>query len=208
MKNPLKLIVFIGIALVLGYILKDVIFNDKPYITAVQKERKEKNRNFKMGSTSPLADSQKVHFDSLSYFAPDKSYALTADLEAFEDPETVQMPLTDGKTEGYLKYGKATFELGDKVHSLVVFLKQNPEPNKPPQLFVPFTDQSNGFETYGGGRYLDVPMPAQNAGTLVLDFNKAYNPFCAYNAAYSCPVPPKENRLPVKMLAGEKTYAK
>ena len=208
MKNPVKLIIFVGIALVLGYMLKDVVFNDKPYIAAIQKERKEKNRNFKMGSTSPLADSQKVHFDSLVYFLPDKDYVLTADLELFENPETVQMPLTDGKTESYLKYGKATFELEDKEHSLVVFLKETPAEGQQQQLFVPFTDQSNGFETYGGGRYLDVPMPAPNARYITLDFNKTYNPFCAYNAAYACPVPPKENRLEVKILVGEKTYAK
>ena len=73
-------------------------------------------------------------------------------------------------------------------------------------LFIPFTDRTNGHETYGGGRYLDAPLPEANAPEITLDFNRAYNPYCAYNNAYSCPVPPAENRLQVAIPAGEKSF--
>ena len=71
-------------------------------------------------------------------------------------------------------------------------------------IFLPFTDDSNGFETYGGGRYLDIDKPEDGVRKIVLDFNIAYNPYCAYSDAYSCPIPPRENNLSVKILAGAK----
>ena len=75
-------------------------------------------------------------------------------------------------------------------------------------LFLPFKDLSNGKSSYGGGRFIDLEMPLSNSKTIIIDFNKAYNPYCAYNHKFSCPIPPKENNLNIDILAGVKAYGK
>lgn len=197
-------IILLGIGVVAIYFLSDLIFNNSQYISVIHQQRKNKNLEFR-GKDSPLEEPLRRTFDSLSYFPANPDYKFLADLEVFEKPETIQMQMTGGDSEAYLKYGKATFEIKDKAYSLVLFQKLNQEQ---PQLFVPFTDKTNGFETYGGGRFLDLPMPGTNSSAIEVDFNKAYNPFCAYNHEYSCPVPPAENRLPIPIPAGEKTFRK
>jgi uncharacterized protein (DUF1684 family) len=116
------------------------------------------------------------------------------------------MQMSGGEPDLYYKVGKATFEIDAKPYNLILFKKVKEE--GAPKLFVPFTDKTNGFETYGGGRFLDLPIPGLDSKAIELDFNKAYNPFCAYNHEYSCPVPPAENRLPIKIPVGEKTFKK
>ncbi|WP_460549069.1 DUF1684 domain-containing protein [Hymenobacter daeguensis] len=104
----------------------------------------------------------------------------------------------------YRKYGELRFVLNGKPLTLSIYQNQEllKRPGLEDYLFVPFTDLTNGHETYGGGRYLDLRIPPAGARTMVLDFNKAYNPSCAYNHGYSCPVPPAENRLAVAIPVG------
>ncbi|MFC6997303.1 DUF1684 domain-containing protein [Rufibacter roseus] len=198
----IKYIIILGVLLIFGYLVKDLFFNDESYVQAVQRFRENKDLNFHSVTNSPLPDSIRRTFRGLNYYTPSRDYEITADFKAEERPEPVAMPMTTGTQEPYYVKGKATFELEGQEHTLTLYQKAGTTSDS---LFIPFTDQTNGFETYGGGRYLDA-IP--NGSNIVLDFNRAYNPFCAYNPDFACPMPPAENRLKVKIPAGEKNYAK
>ncbi|TGE23415.1 DUF1684 domain-containing protein [Hymenobacter metallicola] len=200
--NP-KLLIGLGLLVVFAYFFQDLVVGHDQFATGIQKARTEKNNSFRRAKDSPLNAEQRDHFDSLRYYAPDKGFRVTAKLERFANPDTMAMALTDGKADKYLRWGKASFMLNQRPQQLVLFLKVNDDK---PELFVPFTDKTNGFDTYGGGRYLDVALPAEQDKEIVLDFNAAYNPFCAYNNEYACPVPPADNRLAVPVPAGEKSF--
>jgi uncharacterized protein (DUF1684 family) len=202
--NP-KLLIGLGLLVVFGYFVQDLVLGNDQFAAGINKIRKEKNDAFRQAKNSPLTAEQRDQFDSLRYFLPDKSYVVDARLERYTKGETVEIPLTDGKTESYLRWGQTTFELGGARHKLTVLLKLDDPSGK---LFIPFTDKTNGFTSYGGGRYLDVALPAEGeqADEITLDFNQAYNPYCAYGAGFACPVPPAENRLPVEVRAGEQSF--
>lgn len=200
--NP-KLFIGLGLLVVLAYFLSDLVFNDDQYALHLRKARKEKSDSFRRVQGSPLSAEQREVFDSLAYFAPDKAYQVTADLEVLPGRDTVAIPLTDGKTEKYLRWGRASFTLNKQNVQLSLYKKANSQDST---LFIPFTDRTNGFVTYGGGRYLDVATPAPGETEIVLDFNEAYNPFCAYNNSYACPVPPADNRLAIEIRAGEQAF--
>jgi uncharacterized protein (DUF1684 family) len=197
-----RYIVLIGVLLIVGYLFKDLFFNDESYNQAVLKFRESKDLTFRSLTRSPLPDSLRRAFDKLTYYAPTRDYEITADFTSEEHAEPVALPMTTGTKEPYFIKGKASFELEGQTHTLTLFQKAGSTSDS---LFIPFTDQTNGFETYGGGRYLDAIAVGSN---IVLDFNKAYNPFCAYNPEFACPMPPAENRLKVKIPAGEKNFAK
>ncbi|MBG8552536.1 DUF1684 domain-containing protein [Hymenobacter guriensis] len=203
MRITPKFFIGLGLLVVIGYFLADLVFNDNQYALRLRKDRQEKNDAFRRVDGSPLSQEQRDTFDSLRYFAPNKTYQLEAQLETFPRRDTVQMALTDGKADAYLRWGRAKFILDKQEYQLTLFLKADGQDST---LFVPFTDKTNGFTTYGGGRYLDAALPAADATELVLDFNEAYNPYCAYNDSYACPVPPTDNRLPVAIEAGEKEF--
>jgi uncharacterized protein (DUF1684 family) len=114
-------------------------------------------------------------------------------------PQPLAMSL--GAPESYQRWGTAEFELNGQPQKLTLLQKAGDK-----QLFVPFTDPTNGQQTYGAGRYLDVPLPPAEATELELDFNQAYSPYCAYNHDFSCPKPPAENRLTVPVVAGEQVF--
>ena len=118
-------------------------------------------------------------------------------------PDTLLIQMSANRAEKFLHWGQAQFKIGNQPQQLGIYLKAD---GRDSTLFIPFTDRTNGHETYGGGRYLDAPLPEANAPEITLDFNRAYNPYCAYNNAYSCPVPPAENRLQVAIPAGEKSF--
>jgi len=205
MSRPIRLVFIIGVLLILFYFLKESVFSDTSYITTIKKERQDKNLSFRSSEGSPLEESDRPTFDSLNYYAPDVIYRVEADYRVFTRPDTMAMPLTTGETEPYLKYAQATFNLDGQQNSLMLYLRVNTPDSS---LFVPFNDKTNGTETYDGGRFLDIAKPDVNASTITIDFNKAYNPFCVYNYNYSCPVPPRVNRLNIPVRAGEKAYTK
>ncbi|MBC6697617.1 DUF1684 domain-containing protein [Hymenobacter puniceus] len=200
--NP-KLLIGLGVLLVIGYFLQDLVFNDDQYAARLRKTRTEKDNNFRLVKGSPLSEEQRNTFDSLNYYAPDPTYRFEAQLETLPQRDTVEMPLTNGKTDKYLRWGRASFILNKQEYKLTLFLKAD---GKDSTLFVPFTDRTNGRGSYGGGRYLDATRPGPGDTEIVLDFNAAYNPFCAYNDGFACPVPPQDNRLAVEIPAGEKAY--
>lgn len=204
MSKPLRLIILVGLVIIIGYFLKEAVFSDDAYLATIRKERKEKNQTFK-SSSSPLSEAERATFDSLSYYAINRKFQVDADYEVFPKPDTLKIPMTTGNSEPYLRFAKATFNLEGQRVSLTLYLKVDAADST---FFVPFTDKTNGPETYEGGRFMDIPKPAPDEKIITIDFNKAYNPFCVFNYDYSCPIPPVENRLPIPVQAGEKSYAK
>jgi len=173
------------------------------FAAEIEKKRKEREEFMRTGEGSPfLTDS--IPFNGLNYFPPDLAFKVTARLEPVSKKEVRIIPTSDGLTKTYLPYAFAVFELGGSTHRLLILEVMDPGPFRG-TLFLAFADATSAGETYGAGRYLDVKKVA-GATLLVLDFNLAYNPYCAYNSAFSCPLPPKENLLAVAIAAGEKTY--
>lgn len=178
---------------------------DTSYKAQVKRHRFEKDKHFKYADKSPLTDKQQMGFRSLDYFPVHKAYRLTANVERIANPDTVSMAYTNGEKKQYSKFAKLNFELQDKEHT--IFAYRNLETNKKEanQVFIPFYDRTNEHSTYGGGRYLDIESFGEG-DTTILDFNKAYNPYCAYNEEFACPIPPDENRLDAIVKAGEKQF--
>ncbi|MCP2043427.1 DUF1684 domain-containing protein [Pontibacter sp. HSC-36F09] len=204
MQRPFKIIIMAGIALVLFYFVRESFLSDDNYLIPLKKEREEKDLSFRGRTNSPFEEADRRMFTNLMYYEPNLDYRVNVKLEDISPKDTVHMPMTNGSTEAYMRYAIANFELNGEPQRLTLYKKVKEEEDK---LFVPFTDKTNGFDTYGGGRYMDVPIK-EGAKTATLDFNRAYSPFCAYNPEYVCPVPPKENRLTVAVEAGEKNYDK
>lgn len=145
-----------------------------------------------------------------SFFSIDPSYRINAWFEKIMDSIGFTMKTSGTITKQYYKYGKVSFSLRDTI--LHLFLYQSKDLMQTEKyrdyLFIPFTDITTGDESYGSGRYLDFTLDSIKNNTLTLDFNKAYNPYCAYATGFRCPIPPKENHLPVAIIAGEKTFGK
>lgn len=202
MQRPVKLILFAGIALVLFYFVKETFLSEENYTKPLLKEREDKDLSFRSRANSPFVEEDRRNFKNLVYYEPNINYKVTAKLEDLPRQDTLLMPLTNGSYEPYLRYALANFEIEGQPQRLTLYKKLSEDKE---ELFVPFTDKTNGFETYGGGRYIDAPYQ-DGSKTIVLDFNRAYSPFCAYNPEYVCPVPPKDNYLQIPIPAGEKTY--
>lgn len=171
------------------------------YREYVMEKRKEKEDYLKTSASSPF-DKNKSVYQDLKYYPIDAKYKVKAQVEKFEELEYVSIGESNGSSKRYLKYAKLKFEIDDQPLELIVL-----KPTGFGQLnvlFTAFADDTSGKETYGAGRYLDLDF--KNASTITLDFNLAYNPYCAYNEEFSCPLPPSENLLPVKIEAGEKIY--
>ena len=150
---------------------------------------------------SPLLEADHAIFEGLTYFPYDSTLAFRLHLQPVLVRDTIRMTTSTGEARPFIPYGTFRFDAGGRGHTLTVF-KPVGEDATPGHLFLPFTDQSSGRTTYGGGRYLDLTEDA--TGIFTLDFNLAYHPYCVYNPLYSCPVPPAENRLGVAIRAGER----
>ncbi|WP_350287315.1 DUF1684 domain-containing protein [uncultured Croceitalea sp.] len=177
-------------------------------VVDIIQHREKLNEEFKNPETSPLPDRYRKSFDGLDFFAPDTNYRITAKFERTPDAVPFLMSTTTSEKTTEVVYGVAHFELNGKQHRLEIY--QSPELIKQEKyrnyLFLPFLDDTNGEETYGGGRYIDLTIP--QGETIVIDFNKAYNPYCVYNRKYSCPLVPRQNYLQTKVMAGVKDFAK
>ena len=144
------------------------------------------------------------------FFPVNKKYRVLAAFEKMDDPKGFIMKTSGTKTPQYFKYGILTFTLDNKVLQLTVYQSQQlkKDDQYKDYLFVPFTDLTSGDKSYGGGKYLDFVINDIKNNTLIIDFNKAYNPYCAYAKGYNCPIPPAENDLPVAIRAGEMDFGK
>jgi hypothetical protein len=144
------------------------------------------------------------------FFPVDKKYRVVARFKKIDDSKGFVMKTSGTKTSKYFKYGLLSFTIGNKTLHLTVYQSESlmKDTTYMNYLFVPFTDLTSGDKSYGGGKYLDFVMNDIKNNTLLLDFNKAYNPYCAYTTGYNCPIPPRENNLPVAINAGEMNFAK
>jgi uncharacterized protein (DUF1684 family) len=138
----------------------------------------------------------------LKYFPPDPGYVVPASFTAARTRTPVQMPTSTGQIRDMELVGTLEFTLKERALSMGAFVEAGTPPDR---LFVPFTDLTTGTETYAAGRYLEIPRTA--TGIYVVDFNRAFQPYCAYNESYDCPFPPPSNRLPIPVRAGEKLGA-
>ena len=180
------------------------------YTSQIKSFQEEMNSSFKNVEESPLEESERKKFKTLPFFKIDESYKVEADFVRTTDGKPFEMQTTTDRKPIYQKFGEVSFELHGKRHTLNVYQSQDLTQKEEYKnyLFLPFTDLSNGQESYEGGRYIDLQIPKREAADgqeldkITIDFNKAYNPYCAYNHNYSCPIPPKENHLDVKVLAG------
>ena len=170
------------------------------YIARIATVRAEKDVFFKYNSESPFANNSES-FKGLNYFQPDPDYKVNARLTLSDKKEVITLGTNDSLTKAYKNFGIAEFELGGKTNHLLILEMYEPLDGK---LFLAFADHTSAEDTYGAGRYLDVEYSGDNF--LILDFNLAYNPYCAYAEGYSCPFPPPDNLLETPIKAGEKIY--
>ena len=205
-KNPILWIMLavVGIGLVWLYLLPgkttEIAVDPTTYQTQLAAERSKKDEFMRTNVDSPIPN--KATFKGLTYFAPDLSFRVRASLEPFPEDkrEKLVIKMTDGSEEVYEKYGHANFTLAGKSCRLLLLTYQK-------SLTVLFQDLTAGKESYGGGRYLDIDPKAVDNNAVTLDFNAAYNPYCAYNPTYACPLPPPENKLDMAVKAGERYVA-
>lgn len=171
------------------------------YIERLETERKDKN-GFMLSSTSPFTDEDKKTFSGLNFYPIDEAFRVTAKLTKMEKKQPIFIESTTGEQLKYIPFGYADFEL--KGNEYRVILYQDWEEKDPNKLSLMFADDTSARDTYGGGRYVDVQY--RNTNAVTIDFNNAYNPYCHFNAEYSCPIPPRENMLDIAIEVGEKLY--
>ena len=181
---------------------------DKRPLKGETEFQKEQNAIFKDATTSPLKDKDRKDFEGLDFFKFDSTFVVKAMLTRTPDSEWFNMKTTTDRVSKERVYGVLTFELNAIEHQLNIYQGKDllTEEGFDDYLFLPFLDETNGLESYGGGRYIDARIPEGN--TMVIDFNESYNPLCAYNDKYSCPIVPRENYLKTKIEAGIKRFAK
>lgn len=200
-------ILILGILLVVGlaimYTLTGVT-DEEVYVENIQKERERQFRFLRFNIDSPLEEDQKSELTSLSFYPIDMSYRVRAKMVPVEDRRMLEIPMTDGTVEKYLKHSYAEFQLDGQP--LRLLLLQAAKESDKRNFFLAFADATSGAETYGGGRYINLRQDGKNS--ITIDFNMAYNPYCAYNPNYACPLPPRENILEIPIRVGEKDYKK
>ncbi len=159
--------------------------------------RAEKDQFYGSHNQSPLTPAQKQHFKGLEYFPENETLRLEVDVEILSVSESIAIQTTSGQPQTYQRFGKFTFDVDGQSAELTIYKNKN-------GYFLPFVDNLAGKETYPAGRYLE-PEKLSN-GKFLVDFNLAYNPYCAYNEQWSCPITPAENRIKVVVRAGEKIF--
>ena len=177
--------------------------DESAYVNGVTAARAEKDQLFHDSSESPLPADKRSRLLPLRYFPIDPDYAVPAVLKPTDERPVFEMPTSTGTLRKMQLVGTLEFTLQGETGRLGAFVPEGTD--RVTNLFVPFADMTTGAETYTAGRYLDIDATA--TGFYTIDFNRAYNPYCAYNAAYECPFPPASNRLRILIRAGEKAPA-
>ena len=170
---------------------------DECAMSELQKFREAKDDFFATHPQSPIAAVQQKDFQGLTYFPERKDLQFEVEVDEFEEKVEIQMQTSTGDVQTYVRYGRFKFTVDDQEAELTIFASED-------HYFLPFVDSQAGGETYGAGRYLDPEKLPD--GRILVDFNLAYNPYCAYNDRWSCPIPPSENRLSVPIQAGERNF--
>lgn len=177
----------------------------------IQAFREGREKEFRNPQMSPLPPAEVAKFRGLNYFPVDANYRVTATFTKTPDEKSFMMPTSTGRARKYVKIGTLSFKLNNRNYVLNAYQSEqilaNPKfDESKSSLFIPFRDLTSGKESYGVGRYLYLAMPKDRE--MIVDFNLAFNPSCAYgNTEFSCPIPPKDNFLQVDIKAGEKNYS-
>ena len=197
--------IVVGIAVIFIGILIAQFLQDPhaQYLSNLAREREERVAFFRESTQSPLTDSVKATFKGLNYFEPNPAFSLIGNFIPTKGYELIELSRFGGEPEVYIRSGQIEFELEGKKHLLTAYRRR--EGSSAKDLFVPFKDLTSGKTTYGGGRYLDLRLVVDE---VHIDFNRAYNPFCVFNPAYVCPIPPEENHLSIEIPVGEKAFKK
>lgn len=178
------------------------------YQKKLKKHRKKIEREFKSPRHSPIKDIKaRMAFPGNDYYPIDESYKVTARIERTPNAAPFEMNTSSGKTKTFVKWAVLHFELKGQKCELSIYqnLKLMEQPQYKKYLFLPFKDHTNGEETYGGGRYIEVNQP-DSPTEMEIDFNKCFNPYCAYSDGWNCPIVPIENYLEMKVEAGVKGW--
>lgn len=181
---------------------------DSTYIQKIKAYQKELNDQYKDKSHSPLTKKDRRKFKKHAFYKINKNYLVKAKFKRTPLEKEFKMKTTTDRLPVYRKYAIVYFKLNDEEYQLSVYQSSsslNSEKYKH-HLFLLFNDKTNGHGSYYGGRYIDLLIP--EGDTIDIDFNKSYNPYCHYNNKYSCPIPPSENYLDIKVEAGIKSYSK
>jgi uncharacterized protein (DUF1684 family) len=180
-------------------------FSQLSYDEEIDKHRAEINLEFRSDSTSILTEEDRADFSGLEFFAPDYAYNVEVRFKKLKKGEVIGFSTSTDRIAKYRPYGILKFKIEGVKCKLTVYAPARIIPGYPGYLFLPFKDFTNGQETYGGGRYLDL-KESDIAKKFRLDFNLCYNPYCAYSEGFSCPVPPDENHLAAEIKAGVKSF--
>ncbi|MDN3669961.1 DUF1684 domain-containing protein [Echinicola jeungdonensis] len=172
------------------------------YEQKVLDEREKQFKFLKYNETSPLTNEQKQNLEGLDFFPVKQKFSVRARMIPLENQKILELAMTDGSTESYIRHSYVEFELEGLTRRLLL-LQATDEPDKK-KFFLAFADETSGKSTYGGGRYINLRQDGPSS--ITIDFNLAYNPYCAYNPDFACPIPPKENILGIAITAGEKNY--
>ncbi len=175
----------------------------------VKEHRKEYKSDFLKEERSPFYN-KKGDLKYIRFYRPKKKYQVSGTFTLTPDAKPFEMATYSGMVKPYRKYGVISFELNGQKQELAVYqsMRMLNVPGYKDYLFLPFKDLTNDRSTYGGGRYINLKTGDIKDGKITLDFNKNYNPYCAFSGGYNCPIPPKENHLNIAIKAGEKKFAK
>ena len=194
-------------ALILGFGLILASCNDGDATSCpgdLSSHRVSIDTDYANGDDSPLSDDQKADFTGLDYFTGDNDFCVEATFTVSAENEVFEMPTFNEASLPFKEYGTFRFSVGGSDYSLTAYQRMDLPEDRRQWVLVPFKDATNGRGTYGGGRYLEIDLPIDSSTTI--DFNRASNPWCAYDPGYVCPVPPAKNWLNLRIEAGEKAF--
>ncbi len=196
------------ISILFVFFIGNIIAQDSIAIKKILSFQEELNKDFASEETSPLIPKDLERFKTLDFFEIDTSFCIRAKFVRTPYETPFVMKTTTGREPLYVKYGEAHFIFRQKSYVLQIYQNQGlkTQPEFEDYLFLPFTDLTNGELSYAGGRFIDLKIP--EGDYIVIDFNTSYNPYCAYNDRYSCPIPPEANHLDIKIPVGVKVYKK
>jgi uncharacterized protein (DUF1684 family) len=186
-------------------------WQDKRPLMGKTEYQRALNASYKDASKSPLKKKDLKKFKGLDFFLVDSTFIVIAKLTKIANAPIFEMATTTDRKPLYKEYGLLKFKLKGAETQLTIYQSQDDlrDEKYKNYLFLPFTDDTSGNESYGGGRYMDVMTTDEKAdGTISLNFNNTYNPYCAYNDKYSCPLTPRKNHLDIEVKAGIKVFEK
>ena len=198
--NKILIIAFLGVISFIIFFVIQSSNNEAEYVEKINLHWEEYNTFLKNSTSSPVTD--KASFKGITFFEPNSDYKIDAEIELIQSDEIIELQTNQKDVRTYVRFAYLHFNLLGKQCKLTLFQNKNDKSD----YFLPFSDKTNALSTYSAGRYINV-----NVGSLrrlSFDFNKAMNPYCFYNKNYSCPIPPKENYLNFKILAGQKKDTK